>query len=252
MKYTLLCLSICLSLIACQEEQVPVYSDEDKINFVGTYELDEDNPSYMFIKKNFLAEQGDSWDYLLQVKVQGRPSDIERKVQFTVRDSTTPGIEMELGECIIPAGELRGTCKTTLKRPANDEERISLIRIDYEHSDFERGTYDRQEFMIKASNKISYEILGISETWWEDNYLSFILGPWSFTKARFICQTLGISNFYEWHNDPEHWDSWGMTCYDQKTLIQALEEYKANPENPPLYDETLYPEKIWIHFPAGL
>lgn len=248
MKRILLYLGISLGFMACQVEKVPVYSDVDRINFVGRGEMDEDDPSYMFIEKNFLSEQGDEWDYQLQVKVQGRPAEEDREVYFVVRDSTTPGIKVKFGECIIPAGELRGTCTLTVERPENEEELISLIGIDYAQSDFERGTYDRQEFMVKISDKISYDVLGIYEGWWEENLLDFSLGNWSFTKARFICNTLGISDFYVWYNDPESWDAWGLTCYDLDVLVKALEDYKANPENPPLYDETLYPEEEWISF----
>ena len=122
MRYTLLFIS--LFFLACQEEKVPVYSDQDKINFIGTSEDNEDDPEFMFLEKNFLPIQGDTCNYQLQVKVQGKPSNLDRKVCFAVRDSTTPGIGIEFGECIIPAGKLRGTCEVILKRPESNNESI--------------------------------------------------------------------------------------------------------------------------------
>lgn len=239
-----------LVISACQEEEVPVYMDQDRVNFVGTSEDDENDPDYMYVEKNFLTEKGKSCEYLLRVKVQGRAMDWEREVYFTVRDSTTPGVKMEFGECVIPAGKLRGECRVTIMRPTGDDELISLIGIDYERSDFGRGTFERQEFMLKVKDQISYEILNINENSWNNGcwMMGYLLGPWSFTKARFICQTLGITDFYAWYHDPAHWDSWDVVCFDQEKLVEALEEYKANPENPPLYDETLLPEKVWISF----
>ena len=49
MRYTLLFIS--LFFLACQEEKVPVYSDQDKINFIGTSEDNEDDPEFMFLEK---------------------------------------------------------------------------------------------------------------------------------------------------------------------------------------------------------
>lgn len=246
--YILLLVVAGMFFSACEEEGVPVYQDKDRVNFVGTSEDNEDDPDYMNAEINFLGIKEDASTLILEVKVQGRESEIDRNVCFTVRDSTTPGVKMEFGKCVIPAGELRGECLVSLSRPSEEEELVSLIGIDYEHSDFDRGTYERQEFMVKVYDRISYEILNIHDGFWEDNYIQWELGPWSFTKAAFICRTLGITDFDDWYNDPEHWDQWEFVCLDKEVLKQALNEYKANPENPPLYDETLFPEEKWISF----
>lgn len=251
--YTMLLVISGIVISACQEEEVPVYSDVDRVNFVGTSEDNEDDPDYMYGEKNFLAERGDVGVYVLRVKVQGRPSDVERHVYFTQRDSTVPGVRLEFGECTIPAGELYGECKVTINRPAEDEELISLVGFDYERSDFQRGTHERQEFMIKVYDQISYELLGIYDGFWDDNWMSMDLGSWSFTKAAFICRTLGITDFAKWLNDPAHWlvdwNTFTFVCHDKEKLVQALEEYKSNPDNPPLYDETLLPYyEEWIAF----
>lgn len=241
---------------ACREERVPVYLDEDRINFVGTSEDNEDDPDFLFAEKNFLAESGEVSVLTLRVKVQGKPSDTDRKVFFIDRDSTDPGLELSFGECIVPAGKLKGECRIEIARLSGEEEWISLVAIDYERSDFKRGTYERQEFMIKAFNQINYDILGIYEGFWEDNFMDWELGPWSFAKATFICRTLGITNFSNWYNDPAHWlidwDTGTIMCHDKQTLKEALEAYKANPVNPPLYDETMLPEEVWISFEGYL
>lgn len=250
--YRLLSVVAAMILSACQEEKVPVYMDRDRVNFVGTNKYNEDDPDYMYLEKNFLAEKGDACVYILQVKLQGCPSNAERRVYFTERDSTSPGVNMEFGECIIPAGVLRGECRVSIDRPVGNEEQISLLEIDYERSDFAPGTYERQKFMIKVFDRISYELLGIYDGFWEDNVIDQTLGAWSFAKAAFICRTLGITDFSEWFDDPEHWsvdwNAYEFECYDKETLVRALEEYKAEPENPPLYDETKLPEKEWISF----
>ena len=50
---------------------------------------------------------------------------------------------------------------------------------------------------------------------------------------------LGVTDFLEWRPYIQS---------DAVVLKKALEEYKANPANSPLYDETRLPEKIWISF----
>ena len=250
--YILLLLVAVFVIAACQEEKVPTYLDVDRINFVGTSEDDEDDPDYLYMEKNFLSEKGDVIEYVLTVKIQGRPSDVERSVFFTVQDSTVTGVTMELGECVVPAGKTRGSCQVRINRPAMGDKLISLVGIDYERSDFECGTFERQKFMFKISYEISYEILGISEGTWMFRKLNKSLGTWSFTKAAFICRTLGITNFSKWISEScsTDWGNDSSECRDKDILVQALEEYKANPANPPLYDETVLPEEKWISFDA--
>lgn len=251
--YRLLSVVAAMILSACQEEKVPVYMDRDRINFIGTYKYNEDDPLYMHAEKNFLSIQGKTAILTLKVKVQGRPSDTDRRVFFTQRDSTDIGVEMKFGECVVPADSLRGACEVVVTRPSVEEkELISLVGIDYKRSDFDKGTFERQEFTVKIFDKINTEILGMGDFLWKRYKMNRALGDWSLTKARFICRTLGITDLNEWYYNSEHWivdkETDTFICLDKEVLVEALRKYKADPANPPLYDEILLPEEVWITF----
>lgn len=246
-KYILLMFLLpCLS-ISCQEEEVAGYSDTDRINFVGLGEDDEYDPEYMFLEQNFLAVAGDTCKFPLKVKVQGKISNADRRVYFKVSDSTAVGVSMHIGECIIPAGKGEGICMIDIIRPKDEQDYISRLSFDYERSDFQRGTYERQEFLIHVYDKISVDIIGIDAEFWNNNWMYGNLGDFSMTKAAFICRTIGTTDLLSWFYS-DSWDSsWG-TCNDDQLLEDALAAYKANPLNKPLYDETKLPEKEWISF----
>lgn len=242
---------ILLGCIACEEEKVPFYSDRDRINFVGTDQYDEDDPDEMYTEMNFIDKQKDTTYFTLEVKLQGEFSDDDREVYFTQRDSTSPGVELVLNKCVIPAGKERGSCQIGIVRPKEgDVDFVSFICFDYERSDFERGTMERQKFMVKTYDRIPSDS-GIDDYTW-NNYgmLKEALGRWSETKARFICRTLGIDDFFDWCYSSGRWDrySYPPVCHDKGILEEALETYQSSPSNPPLYDETLLPEKVWIDF----
>ena len=82
------------------------------------------------------------------------------------------------------------------------------------------------------------EIIDAALSGWD--WISDFFGTYSETKVKFITETLGWT-INEWYM------SFAYANADlQKQLIEALEEYKANPDNEPLIDENT---GEWITFP---
>lgn len=232
-------------LISCQKYEMPKYEEEGRINFMAydQWGYERDDPSYFTWTKNFgINKLGENLlvdTVKIGVKITGDTVSYPRKVAFKVRDITEEGVKIRfLDNYVVPAGTGKAAVKLIVERPAQRNLVCrSELEFDYEQSDFKRGTVERQIYKFEASDVVNMELLGINEAYWND-YPVYFVGNWSETKARFIITTLGITSFATW-------DPWG----DAKTLYKELEKYKANPANPPLYDETKLPDKVWISFP---
>lgn len=244
-----------MSLTSCKENSTPTYSDTvDKINFSSTNEL---NP-YATDESGFIHEVDFSTTYDNQIVVevalfvQGSAVSYDREVNFKSVDSTEIGAEVEFEPLIIKAGEYRGTAKMKISYPATlESEYISKVFIDYENSDFGVGDKDFQRILIKSYIKFAFETFGIWDGWWEGNNIHYEIGNWSFAKAKFIAiNRTDDLNLDSWYNDvfePSYdWDT--MIAAEVAVLKALLEEYKADPNNLPIYDETKLPEKVWISF----
>ena len=112
------------------------------------------------------------------------------------------------------------------------------LTFDYARSDFQAGTEERQYYALTCYDVITIDLVNMSMVYWNYFYKKY-LGTWSNVKARFIIRTLGVTDFLAWRPYLQS---------DAVILKKALEEYKSNPANPPLYDEMQLPEKVWISF----
>lgn len=240
-KATLL-LSILL-LVACNKSEVPLFSDEDGVNF---YSTNKDNPKLddefeYGVKFNFILS--DEIELSVPIFIQGRTAEIDRKVSFIITDSTTVVPEMNIAPTVIKAGESNGVVNIKIKRPVDKTgEFISYVSIDPSNSDFKAGTMERQRIVVKVSDINSYESFNTSSYTWGDASFDYYLGSFSFGKMRFIC---GIYKL-------DHFDNWVWDNYVNEDLYRELKakfnEYKNTPGSNPIYDETKYPEKVWIDF----
>lgn len=246
--YIIAILLIANSFTSCEESEIPFYSDVDRINFMSTDPLNEFSNYDLVSSADFTKVLSDELEIDILVYVQGRTANVDRKVAFKVTDVTPIGvISGEIVETVVKAGENKGVLKVKVKRPTTEEILTSELVIDAENSDFEVGSADRQKFTVNASFIYTYEGYGIYEDWWEnDAYMDYDLGSWSFGKARFISVVTGYENLNSWID--MMWEDYDN--YDQKIaeLKTALEEYKKDPKNTPIYDETQFPEKVWIDF----
>lgn len=234
-----------LGMAGCSEYEMKTYDLFDRINFISedAYGYESTDPENMVWEKNFgvnpLGDRLKSDTLLVTVKAQGNIADEARRIAFRVIPEDC-GVEIEsLGEYVMPAGEYKCTFALLVKRPVlQDTVFEGQLTFDFEHSDFQAGVDEQQYFTLACSDVVNMEVLNTYEWGWLYGP-GMNLGSWSNTKARFIINVLGITDFGSWY--------W-VTPIQESALREALEEYKANPDNPPLYDETQFPEKVWISF----
>lgn len=228
----------------CSEYEMKTYELFDRINFIVENEYGEStNPEDMIWEKNFgvnpLGDRLKADTLFVMVKAQGNVSDHARKITFKIIPADC-GIEIEsLEEYVLPAEKYKSTYALLVKRPSMQDSVLEgKLTFDYEGSDFQAGVDEQQYFILKCSDIVNMDVLNTYEMGWTYGP-GMDLGSWSNTKARFIINILGITDFGSW---------WWATPEQKTALVDALEAYKANPDNPPLYDETKFPEKEWISF----
>lgn len=234
-----------LLLTGCSEYKIKNYDLPDRVNFIteDNYGQESVDPEDMVWERNFgvnpLGDRLQVDTLSVWVKAQGNIADRARKVVFKVEPEGC-GIEIEpLGEYVLPAGEYKCAVKLLVKRPVlRDTLLVGKLTFDYERSDFQAGVDEQQYFTLKCSDIVNMETLNTYDMGWMWGP-GMDLGSWSNTKARFIINVLGITDFGSW---------WWVSPEEIDALTEALEAYKADPTNPPLYDETLLPEEVWISF----
>lgn len=244
-RYISLILIILLGA-GCSEYEMKEYDLMDRINFIVMDDWGQvsTDPEDMVWKGNFGMTMAAKDTLRVIVRAQGNISDKDRRVAFKVVPEGC-GIEVEsMGEYVLPAGEYECELKLLVNRPAlQDTVFEGQLTFDYVKSDFLAGVDEQQYYTLECSDIFDQAIIDASMMWW-DFVQVYDLGSWSAAKTRFITLVLGFT--------VTDWNGWFWVSPEQKEkLVQALEEYKANSENPPLYDETKFPEQVWISFDAN-
>lgn len=230
-------------LFGCSEYQMKTYETNDRINFTATndYGQETDRKDDLVYEKNFgTMPPAQLYDTVqIEVKVQGNITDYPRKVAFKVEPENS-GIEVVFPEeYYVPADTFKAAFKVLVKRvELLDTLLEAQLTFDYARSDFQAGTEERQYYALTCYDVITIDLVNMSMVYWNYFYKKY-LGTWSNVKARFIIRTLGVTDFLAWRPYLQS---------DAVILKKALEEYKSNPANPPLYDEMQLPEKVWISF----
>lgn len=241
--YPILMLIAGFFLSGCSEYQMKTYETNGRINFTATneYGQETDRVEDLVYEKNFgTMPPARLYDTMvIEVKVQGNITDYPRKVAFKVEPENS-GIEVvSPEEYYVPADAYKAAFKVLVKRvELLDTVLEAQLTFDYAHSDFQAGTDERQQYALTCYDVITIDLVNMSMVYWNYFYKRY-LGTWSNVKARFIIQTLGVTDFLAWRPYIQS---------DAVVLKKALEEYKADSANPPLYDETQLPEKVWISF----
>lgn len=234
-----------VSLVSCNKSEIPFFSDKDGVNF---YSTNEDNPTSdeefeYEVKFNYVFT--DEIELHAPIFIQGRASEADRNISFIITDSTAVAPEMSIEKVVIKAGETEGVVRIKIKRPANNtDELISYVTIDPDNSDFKAGTEERQQIIVNVTDMNNYEDFNMSDWMWEENSLDYYIGAFSFGKVRFICNILKLDDFESWAR--KNSDDFNEDVYREVKV--KFEEYKNTPGSKPYYDETKYPEKVWIDF----
>ena len=240
--YISLILSVLLG-VGCSEYEMKEYDLMDRINFIvvddwGQVSID---PEDMVWKGNFGMTMAAKDTLQVVVRAQGNVSDKDRRIAFKVIPEGC-GIAVEsTGVYVLPAGEHECELKLLVNRPAlQDTVFKGQLTFDYANSDFLAGVDEQQYYTLECSDIFDQAIIDNVSWVWPFSF-EMDLGSFSVAKVRFITRVFGL--------DLNGWNNWWWVNPTQKAaLVQALEEYKANPDNPPLYDETKFPEQVWISF----
>lgn len=252
---TFFVLAAVLCAAGCNEAEMVRYENGGQVNLYGWYyphkeswELD----SEAFLRKKFnfgVNPKGEKLMYdtlKVGVRLMGMPVDHDRDIIYKLVAETDNVIELETipeETYFMPAGEAKVTVKYLVKRVATRNEVYKAKwMVDYDRTEFTPGSIEKQAFSLEFSDIVTPEVLGfkVEESW--DWYADLgVLFGYSETKMRFIITTLGITDIPGWlDNFGPYWDA--------EILQDALDEYRADPSTPPLYDETKLPEQEWIYF----
>lgn len=239
-------------LQGCEKYEMVHYDKGERINFMGDRYLAlennpfwDDDPSCLHYEKNFgINPLGDSLlmdTVLIGVKISGPVTAYPRKVVFTTKAPEQNALEVVFPEeYYVPADTGAVVFRILLKRPATrNEEYAADLTFDYEKSDFQPGTVERQFFKLKAENTVSLALWGTTEKEWNE-YYSLFFGVYSETKARYLITKYGATDLRKWQYD---------AILRSNGFYRDLEAYKADPANPPLIDENT---GEWIEIPEYL
>lgn len=247
-------LTLFLFLQSCKEYDMIEYGEGGEINFMGDYYKGQkskpywvDDVKYLEYEKNFgINERGDSLLYdtlVVGVKVMGLPATYERKVVLKANPPKENALEVIFPEAYyVPADTIMASFKVVVKRPSeHDVFYTTELVFDYVKSDFSAGTEERQVYKLKAQDKVSLELWGISEEEWESEPV-MLFGEWSQTKMRYMMTLLECTKFNEWYFNADNF----YQALEENLWYESLEAYKSDPTNPPLLDENT---GDWIEFP---
>lgn len=239
-------------LQGCEKFEMLEYGEGGELNFRGRYKSGSkyywsDDEKYLVWETNFgMNKLGDSLlqdTMIVGVKIMGVKVDHPRKVVFTTNPPKENALEVVfLEDYYVPADTGTAAFKILVKRPATHNTTYTTeLLIDYNQSDFKAGTDERQVFKLKAEDRVSLELWGLTEEDWENEPI-FFFGDWSETKMRYMITMFGCTDFLGWYWEE---DSFYEALYGN-LLYESLEEYKSDPSNPPLIDENT---GEWIEFP---
>ena len=229
---------VCFS---CEKAEMVKYESGDRLNFIGydDWGLLKDDKNLLVWSGNFgINPQGDSLklDTLkVGVRVSGEAAGIARKLFLKVKNISEEKAEILLrDDYVMPADTGLTEIEVYVKRPARrNTDYEAGLEFDYEKSGFERGTLERQTYVLKFKDVVSKELWEVNET-----YFNFYFGDWSETKARFMITVTGAVSFSKWVASARFEQ-------DYFHLLDEFERYKADPSNPPLLDDN----GQWIAFP---
>lgn len=230
------------SLGACQEETLTEYQNDPRLSFGAEQDT-------LVVASFFVIKTGIDLDTVfLQVETLGdtvgfdRPFSVEQ-IDTEAEYAAVPGIhyvgfdEPEIkAELFIPAGAVKAAVPVIVKRDKSLQTAIYELRLKIQGNEyFKPGLLNHTTCVVRISDK------GDKPVMW-DSFWKASFGEWCSVKMKFIIDYVGLTDFEDYPSDPSYGN------YLKAKAQQQLSAYKANPMNPPLYDETKLPEEIWISF----
>lgn len=206
--YFISLLFLALTLTACSEEEVPVFSSDRGINFVlydTLYQEYTDDYEELYYEHNYFKDYPDKgWnlpDVAFGVGVQLEGTFSEQPITVHIKAEPVDGYDMpEIefpGSCVIEAGEYRANFKVVCKKPAELEKTYkATLTFDYEASGLVAGTKERQQYEITISDASEWDDMYVAnETEWNSTY-GDLLGDYGPIKGRLILVANGKDEDY--------------------------------------------------------
>lgn len=237
----LLWVPVCLTLVlaSCQKENIPYYSDVERVNFDYTsmgLKKDTVNIVYGFVVDRYT-------DLDLNILLVGYAKDYDRAIglEITSEDGAIAGTNYELPETIVmPQGEVSVKIPLKVLRSSDLQEsgaKSFLIKL-VDSKDLTAGL--RTTLFVTVSDEIPDQWVGDAN--WFMNPIKQYFGECSKTKYLFVYEQLQVWDF-------STWSYYGMMGLDSKflpakrILKEKLAEYEE--ANGPLVD----PVKGRVTFP---
>lgn len=226
-------------LAACEKEDIPYYSDVERINFDYTsMGLSKDTVNIAY---GFVTDQYTNID--LELLLTGYAKDYDRVIGLTItsEDGAVAGTNYEIADNVImPKGEVSISVPLKVLRSEDlmtTGAKSFLVKL-VDSDDLVAGL--RTTLFVTVSDDIPDKWIG--DEGWFMNPISQYFGECSKTKYLFVYEQLGVWDF-------SNWSYWGMMgdaakfTPAKRILKEKLAEYEA--ENGPLVD----PKEGRVTFP---
>lgn len=181
-------LIFCLSLVACQKDEIPTYDDLTGDRFISTVKSHRDSSDFSFIPYPGVTE------FLFPIEVRSTGAGlVDEYYRFEVDTArTTADASMyEIPEqSIMHAGQECDTCYITLKYvPSMDTEKVRLVVRLVETEDFKLGQPSYREHTIWYHNFIK------CPAWWDNSVKGNYFGNYTEEKYRAMLDFFGKDLF---------------------------------------------------------
>ena len=226
-------------LAACEKEDIPYYSDVERINFDYTsMGLSKDTVNIAY---GFVTDQYTNID--LELLLTGYAKDYDRVIGLTItsEDGAVAGTNYEIADNVImPKGEVSISVPLKVLRSEDlmtTGAKSFLVKL-VDSDDLVAGL--RTTLFVTVSDDIPDKWIG--DEGWFMNPISQYFGACSKTKYLFVYEQLGIWDFSSW----SYWGMMGDAAKftpAKRILKEKLAEYEA--ENGPLVD----PKEGRVTFP---
>lgn len=223
-------------LAACEKEDIPYYSDVERINFDYTsMGLSKDTVNIAY---GFVTDQYTNID--LELLLTGYAKDYDRVIGLTItsEDGAVAGTNYEIADNVImPKGEVSISVPLKVLRSEDlmtTGAKSFLVKL-VDSDDLVAGL--RTTLFVTVSDDIPDKWIG--DEGWFMNPISQYFGECSKTKYLFVYEQLGVWDFSSW----SYWGMMGDAAKftpAKRILKEKLAEYEA--ENGPLVD----PRKICL------
>ena len=226
-------------LAACEKEDIPYYSDVERINFDYTsmgLSKDTVNIAYGFVTDRYTNID-------LELLLTGYAKDYDRVIGLTItsEDGAVAGTNYEIADNVImPKGEVSISVPLKVLRSEDlmtTGAKSFLVKL-VDSDDLVAGL--RTTLFVTVSDDIPDKWIG--DEGWFMNPISQYFGECSKTKYLFVYEQLGVWDFSSW----SYWGMMGDAAKftpAKRILKEKLDEYEA--ENGPLVD----PKEGRVTFP---